>query len=73
MKTNSDQAIAEFLAKGGRVTRVAEGARTMNERQMYAAVRGDDQPYDPRLRLAAVDHRDREIWVNEDGEFHSFG
>lgn len=35
-------AIAEFLARGGKVTRVAEGARTMDEKNMRDLAHGTD-------------------------------
>lgn len=35
---STEEMIAQFLAKGGTVTKVAEGARNMTEREVYRAI-----------------------------------
>ncbi len=37
--SNTQDAVAAFLASGGKVTKVADNARTMSERELYFAVR----------------------------------
>lgn len=68
--------IAAFLAKN-EVTKCPEGARAYSDKQMYSAERGatksDLHPKDEGIRLSTVDHLGREIWVNAEGEFHSYG
>jgi hypothetical protein len=38
---NMDSLVAEFLAKGGKVTQVASGERTSTECELYGATRGE--------------------------------
>ena len=61
--THSDL-IADYLARGGQVKKVAAGARTTDP---YG------QPSRGANRLAAVDHLGRETWVNSEGEVISHG
>ena len=63
--------IAEFIARNG-ATKVPEGKRAMDNRQMWASITGE-APRNTAPRLASVDHAGRELWVNADNEPISFG
>lgn len=53
----SDDLIAQFLAKGGKVTKVAPEVRAIEERDMYDALRGKGAAY----KNAAYKYSDNDL------------
>lgn len=65
--------VAEFLAKGRKITRVETGARALADRQIYNAVRGaDENALIEQRRIVSRDHLGRDIVCNGLGEFISY-
>ena len=70
---------AQFAARGGTVTKVAEGERTLKPREMYMRTFANDEKrerYEARKRdrdepriTVVTDHAGREFYRNEAGEW----
>ena len=70
--TDSDEAIRAYLARGGKITRAAPDDRTLTEREIYQARRGNaPTPRDPvdERHIGAPDHLGRRAVTNGYGEF----
>lgn len=68
----TDKSLIEDFLKARGVTKVAPGVRTMSEREMYGAVRGelvrDDKTRPVRC---IIGHDGKEHWLNGYGEWLS--
>lgn len=55
------QTVEEFLAKGGKITQVEEGERTLTPRELRDRVRGEDKPVEQdytALRMRSAENQE---------------
>lgn len=73
--TDTERAIAEYLARGNTITRYAtDDSSGITAREWSRMVRGEPRDHAsndeaPSVRVAAIDHLGREHLVNERGEY----